>query len=112
MLGLGGLDFSMRCKAVRSKTNNLLRTYSSMKQGKKGELAGRKQLCTVLRVGVDPLMDSPFSLLRCGLRFQMMPQPTNDDAYCLQQQFQNISSTSKVGSYTFHYYRDFESIEG
>ena len=46
-------------------------------------------------------------------RFQMMPQRTNDDdAYCLQQQFQNISSTSKIGSYTFHYYRDFESIEG
>ena len=68
MLGLGGLDFSKRCKAVRGKTNNLLYTYSSMKQAKKGELAGRKQLCTVLRVGVDPLMDSLFPLL-CGLPF-------------------------------------------
>ena len=94
MLGLGGLDFSMRCKAVRSKTNNLLRTYSSMKQGKKGELAGRKQLCTVLRVGVDPLMHSLFHSLLCGLPFPN--DATTDQRRCLLP-------TTTVSEYFFNF---------
>ena len=95
MLGLGGLDFSMRCKAVRSKTNNLLYTYSSMKQAKKGELAGRKQLCTVLRVGVDSL-DSPFSVLRCGLPFP-------NDATTADERRRCLLPTTTVSEYFFNF---------